>query len=165
MISLSKFKKLNREAQSKLIDKVSQESDNIANSLKSDFKADDNQINALDVYTSITYQSINSDLRKGQKLNMRFQNIVKNIDNVITDNILKQDLIVYRGTGKEDDFNSKGFSSTSIDPYSAYNFARGEDSVLKKYILPKGTNYAFIGGGEKELLLPRDFDLQKYEVK
>lgn len=121
---------------------------------------------ALNEYVSIKYKEINDQLRKGE-VDSKNQKIVDLITSSMENNKLKEDIIVHRGfdNSKKTQNSKKSFTSTSLSKSTANNFSRGGEATLKSYKLPKGTPSAYIGGGEYELLLPPNFDLDKYEIK
>lgn len=165
-----KFRKLNRIRQNKLIQQSEERAIEIQKKLTQNFS--DDEIDALDIYASSSYQDINKYLRDDNYKKEVTEGFIKTLDDTIKDidssmkkNTLEEDLIVYRAIGNEKELkNDKAYKSTSIDPYKA-NIFKKEGGNIMSFKIPKGTNYAYIGGGEKELLLPRDFDLEKYEVK
>ena len=116
---------------------------------------------AFRVYTNTGYISINSALRQGKDFFKHVvseemkERIVKRIESMkkfISEQVLKNDIIVYRAMDKkyieeqvgrlEDSigksFIEKAFASTSPLKKSAEKFYRGEESVLIKYHVPKG---------------------------
>lgn len=148
----------NRAGQVKLIARVNKELNSLDHQLEKNYT--DSEADALDNYVSINYQKINSELRTG-KLSAKNKKIVDTIDLVMEKNILKQDIIVFRAVDPAHIKFNAGFVSTSLSPMTANNFKRGNADIFKLKI-PKGTNYAYIGGGEYELLLPRNLDVTKY---
>jgi hypothetical protein len=154
------FKKLSRTSQVKMLDKVKKELQESVG-LPQNFTS--KEAGFLDTYASIKYQKINGELRSG-KLSAETKKTVSRIDAVLEKNVLKHDIIVYRGTNGSFSSKDKAYTSTSLDVTTASNFSRG-DAKLHAYRIPKGTKAVYIGGGEKELLLPRGFDLNKYKVK
>jgi 8-oxo-dGTP pyrophosphatase MutT (NUDIX family) len=143
-------------------EKLPQFNDNLGKHLTQNFSDEDKD--NLDKYVSIKYKEINGQLRE-DKLSTENKKIVSVIDKVMKKNKLSQDTIVYRGFDSSDVKNQNAFSSTSLDESVAKNFSRGKNPTIKKYVIPKGTPCAYIGGKEYELLLPRNFDLQKFEQK
>lgn len=168
LLKSDKFKKLDRKKQTSLILDSEQEAITKARTLTQNFSSE--EVDDLDLYSSVAYQKINGYLRNPdkedyQKDKSEIDQVIKNIDSAISNNTLEEDLIAYRALNNSKELKSdKAYQSTSLDPYTAYNFKRGEGDIFA-IKLPKGTNYAYIGGGEKELLLPRDMDLSQYIVK
>jgi len=163
LLDSGKFKSKNRVEQTKLIGDAQDHTRKVEKSLTQDF--DDKEIDALDTYVSEKYKDINSYLRKGEKDNPELDKTISLIDSAISKNKLKEDIIVYRSlSGNQELVEDKAFQSTSIDPYTSNTFKTKEGKIYKLKI-PAGTNYAYIGGGEKEMLLPRDLDLTKFIVK
>lgn len=122
---------------------------------------DSKEQDTLDRYVSIDYININSGLRKG-KLNAKLQTIVDKIDIIINNEKTKEEIVVYRGVEPSAiEKSDAAFKSCSISPIVANNFVRGS-AKLFRFKIPKNTNYAYIGGGEGEILFSRDFDLKKY---
>lgn len=148
-----------REAQIKLQDKVMKVAQ--ANAKDLEQTKDSNEQNALDTYASSQYIKINAELRSG-KISKKYEGTIAIIDKVMAENKLKHDMVLYRAVDpsaitKED----LAYKSTSVSPLTANNFKRGS-AELFRFKIPKGTNYAYIGGGEMEVLLPRDFQMKKY---
>lgn len=112
----------------------------------------------LDTYASIKYKEINSQMREG-KVSKENQKIIDSILSSMNKNKLKEDVIVYRGVGGHyDKSNKNSFTSTSTDKEVAKNFARGENSEVREIKVPKGTPVAYMGGAERELILPPNWD-------
>lgn len=154
-------RKLSREGFSKLQDKVKKSLEDADKDLI--ISQDSKDQDTLDKYVSIEYQNINSQLRSG-KVSSDVGKIVANLDKVIQKNKLPRDLIVYRSVEpsaiKEKD---PAFKSTTLSPMIANNFKRRGAEIFR-FKIPKGTPYAYIGGGEKEVLFPRNFQISKYQV-
>jgi hypothetical protein len=157
-----KFKKQDRITQNKLINDCLAETSQIEKNLTQNFSED--EIDALDNYVSISYKDINGYLRKENvDKDEKLDKTIKLIDSAIKKNTLKEDLVIYRSlSGSGELKQDNAFQSASIDPYASYQFMR-DGGKIHKLIIPKGTNYAYIGGGEKEILLPRGLDLSKYK--
>ncbi len=153
------FNRLSRDSKSKMISKV-QKATVIPTDLPQNYTAKESDF--LDTYASIKYQKINGELRSG-KLTTETKTSVSRIDALFDKNVLKKDVIVYRGTNGSFTGKDKAYTSTSVDVLTASNFARG-DAKIHAYRIPKGTKAIYIGGGEKELLLPRNFDINKYKI-
>jgi hypothetical protein len=153
-------KKLNREAQAKLQKKVEKEAIAIAD-LKGYLTSAEEK--AVNIYTSKEYQKINGDLRSG-KMDAKTKAVVDKMDSALKNNVLKRDVIVYRGTNGEFGVD-KAYTSTSTNPLTAGNFARGGQAKIRAYVIPKGTHAIVVGGGEGEIILPRGFDLKKHRIK
>lgn len=157
-VQSGKYAKMPRAAQSKLMAKINQEMAETS-TLPQNFTS--KEVNALDVYASVKYQTINGELRSG-KISKSTQKIVDQLDGAMDKNVLTHDVIVYRGTDGATQTN-KAYTSTTVSAHIANGFAKG--SNISAYRIPKGTKCAYIGGGEKELLLPRGFDLNKHKLK
>ena len=117
-------------------------------------------------YTSSGYKKINTELRTG-KVSKKTEKVVRDMDNILSKNILQEDVIVYRGTNGSFD-SDKAYISTSTSAYNAYGFAYmsgNKGARIEAYRIPKGTKAIWIGNGEKELILPRGFDLKKHRLK
>lgn len=152
-----KIKKMSRTAQGKLMDKV--QAENKVLDLSKNFTAKEEA--ALAKYTSSGYLKINSELRSG-KLSAGTKSVVKTIDSVMDKNVLKHDVIVFRGS--DGSYSSdKAYQSTSTSAYNAYGFSKGGN--IHAYKIPKGTKCVYVGGAENELILPRGFDLNKHKIK
>ncbi len=159
-VQTGSFNRLSRNSKSQMIKKV-QKGSVIPGDLPQNFTAKESDF--LDTYASSKYQKINGELRSG-KLSAETKKSVDRIDAIMDKNVLKKDVIVYRGTDGSFTGKDKAFTSTSVDVLTASNFARG-NAKIHAYRIPKGTKAVFIGGGEKELLLPRNFDINKYKIK
>lgn len=155
-INSGKFRKLSRNSQKKLLIDSAKHKDTM-DVPKLSSKEED----IVDRYTSIEYRKINEQLRSG-KLDRNIKEVVHSLDKIISNNVIKNDIIVYRGTDGKDYGQDRAFISTSLDPSHAYNFA---DGSLKAYLIPKGTNGLYVGGGEDEFILPRGIDLSLFEIK
>lgn len=151
------YKKMSRSAQGKLIKKV--KSENKVPDVPKDYRQKEEA--ALGKYTSSGYQKINGELRSG-KLSASTEKTVDTIDKVMQKNVLKHDIIVYRGTDGSF-ISDKAYISTSTSAYNAYGFAKNGN--IHAYRIPKGTHCAYIGGAENELLLPRGFNINKHKIK
>lgn len=158
-IQSGSYKKLSRASQQKMYDKVKKEIGPVDN-MPQNFTLKESDV--LDVYASSKYQKINGELRSGN-MSAETKKIVSKIDAIMDKNVLKKDIIVYRGTNGSFSSKDKAYTSTSIDPTTANSFSGGGN--IHAYRIPKGTKCVFIGGGEKEMLLPRDFDLSKHKIK
>lgn len=80
------------------------------------------------------------------------------IDKLLSQSELEKGTIVYRGT-KDHPYDNNGFISTSTSPIVAADFGK-----VKAYYIPKGVHALWIGGVEKEMLLPRGINIKKYEL-
>lgn len=80
------------------------------------------------------------------------------IDNLLSQSQLKKGIVVYRGT-KDHPYDNQGYISTSISPIVAADFGK-----VKAYYIPKGVHALWIGGLEKEMLLPKGINIKKYEL-
>lgn len=118
----------------------------------------DEETDALDTYASIKFREINSQMRDG-KISKENKKTVDLILSAMKKNKLKEDVIVYRGVGGNyDKSNKNSFTSTSTDKEVAKNFARGDGSEVREIKVPKGTPVAYMGGAERELILPPNWD-------
>jgi len=165
IISSGKFKKLNRNSQIKVITKFEKQAEQVesALNLKNNRNMTDNDMDALDMYASIEYKNINSYLRgQTNKVGKKTLSAISTINDIFKKNNLESETSVYRGLSGSDILNSlengksfvsKAYTSTSINPYTANSFNR-EDGFMMKINLKKGQPIAYIGGGEKEMLLP-----------
>jgi len=152
-------KKLSREASVKLQKKMEKET--VSNSdIKGKFTASEEK--AIDRYTSIEFKTINGELRSG-KMSAKTKATVAKMDEAMSKNVLKRDVIVYRGTDGSHG-TDKAYTSTSTNPLTAGNFARG-NAKMQAYVIPKGTHVLAIGGGEGEIILSRGFNLGKHKIK
>lgn len=120
--------------------------------------------NALSHYTSSGYITVNEELRSG-KMSAKTKKTVEAMDRVLSKNILKEDVIVYRGTSGKYSGKDAAYTSTSTSVTNASAFARGKDATIRAYRIPKGTKAIWIGSGERELILPRNFDMEKYRIR
>jgi hypothetical protein len=161
LLKEKKFSKLSRTQQIKIITGIEAECLKSMSELKQTFS--DSEAESLDVYASVKYKEINKILREGITPPKSLQKIIKDIDNVFKKNTLEKDIIVFRGTSGIEKIDA-AYKSTSVNLYSAYNFSLGENSTIDAYKIPKGTSFAFIGGGEYEVLLPPNIDLMKYKL-
>lgn len=160
LLKSNKFKTKSRNIQSKLIQQSENEVVSKANDLKQNFNS--KEADALDTYVSFEYKKINPYLRFKSTGDSKLDKVISLIDSAIEKSKLTKDLIVYRSVDNLSDLNGDiAYKSTSLDPYKS-NIFKKEGGSIYRFKIPKGTNYAYIGGGEKELLLPRDFDLYKY---
>jgi len=170
-LSDKSFRKLDRAKQYKLISESEKKSKEKGNKLEQNFS--DKEIEAMDIYASHSYRDINDYLRgdlKDEDENSDYikelKSTIADIDSIIDKHELKEDLVVYRGQDASHGENdNKAYKSTSLDPYTAYNFARGDKPEIKQYIIPKGTKYAYMGGGEKEVIFGRDLDMGKFQTE
>lgn len=156
-----KFNKIKRTDQIKLITGAEVECLKLVSELKQNFS--EKEVESLDVYASIKYKEINDILRKGKEIPKEYKTVINDINNALKKNILENDIVVFRGNSGND-VKDSAYKSTSVNLYSAYNFSVGNNSTINAYKIPKGTNYAFIGGGEYEVLLSQDIDLEKYKI-
>jgi hypothetical protein len=169
--------KLSRDSKAKLMAKFDKQAAKTEESLGlTNRDMTDKEIDALDTYASIDYKNINSYLRgTTPKIDKKLMNVISNIDNVFKKNKLSDDTTVFRGLSGADllndiqpgkTFTSKAYSSTSINPNTAHSFKRN-DGFAMKINLKKGQPIAYIGGGEKEMLLPANtkFRIISHDVK
>lgn len=126
-------------------------------------KVSKKETEALDIYASSKFKEINKEMRDG-KVSEENQKTIDLILSAMDKNKLVEDVIVYRGSGGK--FNSTGdsFTSTSTSEDTAKNFARGVNPKIEKLIVPKGTPAFYLGGGERELLLPPNWEKQKKQT-
>ncbi len=157
-INKGKFKKLSRAGQEKLLKRVEKEVVIYTQKLNVTKPED----TAIDKYISSLYTKINKELRDG-KVSKQTEGIVSKIDAAFLKNTLDKEVIVYRGvTGGFKD-SGGAYVSTSMSVVNAYNFT-GSDGKIIVYKLPKGTPALVLDSYEREVLLPRDLDLSKFEV-
>ena len=128
-------------------------------------------LGALRDYTGTGYVDSNNGLRTGKAPTAAD----KNIDKAIASQTIDRKVVVYRGATKDfptlsegDSFKDDAFMSVSASEDVGLSFARGgvgERRVLMKMNLPKGSNAAFIGSGESELILGRGTSFKVTSVK
>lgn len=158
-------KKLSRDGIIKLNAKIQKTIQNKASDLTNDNLTGE-QVDAVTTYVSEKYKEINNHLRglvptKDKSL----LNTIGHINEAISKNTLKEDMIVYRSVSDDKHLKSdKAFQSVSIDPSVANNFSRIDGSKVYAFKIPAGTNYAYLGGSEKELVLNNKVDLSKYVI-
>lgn len=104
--------------------------------------------------------TINKKLRglSSSPLSKSQTSTINAVDKLLSQSQLKKGIVVYRGT-KDHPYDNNGFISTSTSPIVASDFGK-----VKAYYIPKGEHALWIGGFEKELLLPRGFNIKKYEL-
>lgn len=104
--------------------------------------------------------TINKKLRglSSSPLSKSQTSTINAVDKLLSQSQLKKGIVVYRGT-KDHPYDNNGFISTSTSPIVASDFGK-----VKAYYIPKGEHALWIGGLEKELLLPRGFNIKKYEL-
>lgn len=143
-------------------------------------KVSDAEKSAVSEYQSSAYAPINSYLRTGNAGTMESDKVleyVNAIDNAITNNTAKKNLLLYRGFVSDNDFTPGGefvdnaFVSTSLLENNAVGFTATLDSAQKSYLAeiryPKGKGYlvpSAISGemqDEAEVILKRGM---KYKV-
>lgn len=154
------IRQVNRAAQQKLWDKAEKEA--MIPSIGQNWTRSEE--NALSHYTSSGYITVNEELRSG-KMSAKTKKTVEAMDRVLSKNILKEDVIVYRGTSGKYSGKDAAYTSTSTSVTNASAFARGKDATIRAYRIPKGTKAIWIGSGERELILPRNFDMEKYRIR
>lgn len=121
----------------------------------------DEQKKAVIPYIRGSYD-INVALDKGTPLNDKQRDIVEKLESSMKP--LKKDTKVFMGWvgGKFKDF--KSFKSVTMNIKTAAFFATSSGGI-KAFIIPKGTKVAFGKSIEQEIILPRDFNLEKHEIK
>lgn len=166
-----KFSKFNRKKQQDYVKKLNKKSSQYIQRKeleKFNTNYTEKQSDIIDIYTSQQYKNINKYLRTNEGKKKGFDQIVQTLDKVFQKNTLEHDVSVYRGISdpsfipkQGEIFQQQGYTSTSPNIYDAFNFARGEKAYMVKINAKKGSNAIFIGGGENELLFPRN---SKYKV-
>lgn len=141
----------------------------------------EDQLHALASYSGNGYKEVNDCARRLRKCEKFTAEYIRRIDSAM--HPLPSDVVVWRGVSGKSAFvqrlksgkkiigaviTDKGFTSTSIDPFSGEDFAK---AFLLRIEVPKGTRAVWIGsslgvanssaGGEDELLLARN---GRYEV-
>jgi len=128
------------------------------------------EVEAVLQYTrSDDYADLNSYLRTGQTGNEYFDNETRLLNAAISKTKTTEDMIVWRGiksakvkysVQSSDNYDVTAFTSTSTSRAIAEKFAGdGDDAVIYKITLPKGTNAIDAMGisrkpEEDEILLP-----------
>lgn len=146
--------------------------------------------NAVFVYTTSKYTSINGKLRKGKALNASEKNTVANLDNAMKKSKLSKDTTLYRGTSPEGlginkniremsaadvksligkTIKDSSYTSTSKNQKAADNFSgRGDYKGNVKIVITakKGRkaldvgNNSNFGDREQEVILPRGANIK-----
>jgi 16S rRNA C967 or C1407 C5-methylase (RsmB/RsmF family) len=161
-IKNDKYQKLSRDAKIKLNTKIEKELDTLDKQLAPKFtNLSGKELDIVEEYMSSEYKKINNELRS-KKLSKNTEKIVKFLDELIEKNKAPFDIEVFRSSHFVG--SDLAYTSTSLNPITANSFNRNGTSFFK-LIIPKGTNCFYIGKGEKELLLPRNIDLNKFLVK
>lgn len=118
----------------------------------------DRQRYAITSYSGSQYDIINKAMRKPDK-NKKMLSYAQSLSRDITSGMkpIDSDMTVYRGvkSAKHVVDSSPTFSSTSLSPTTARNFA-GESGHVMKIRLKKGTPVAYTDNvGEREVILPK----------
>jgi hypothetical protein len=126
------------------------------------------ELEALNTYAGAGYLRLNSSLRARRVLPQEWEELLPFLDNATRKAILNRDVVLFRGStattmGKLAPeslvgtiIRDRGFVSTSIDPRAAEDFVRDQTDPLVFEILARsGQHVAFVGGIEREVLLPR----------
>lgn len=114
------------------------------------------------------YKEINNDLRSGKELSPTAANITRNLDQTFASAETTEPIEVYRGLDgkfaasltKGASFVDNGFASTTSSDKVAKSFAGGDDAVVMKISVPKGSKAVSMGNvsdypEEQEILLNR----------
>ena len=131
---------------------------------------------AIKTYSGSTYREINSSLRNQTDLDTDVRSIVNGLDRCLARSVIPHDMTIFRGI--DDDhyietaiqnggtsFVDRGFTSTSINPRTAVNFASKPstpDAAILEIRVKKGQKGGFLNsdlsqvGEEQEILLPRN---------
>lgn len=121
----------------------------------------DEQEKAIRAYASGSHD-LNSGLRTGD-LTERQRHIKDVLDSAFIPS--KKEIVVFRGWYNGKEYRTvKGFCSTSTDVRDAVFFAHLSGG-LAAFRIPKGTPIIFGNKREKELILPRNFNLSKYRIR
>lgn len=133
------------------------------------------EINHLKQYTYSHHHAINESLRGERPMDPAMQREIDTMQGALLKAKIPEDMVVYRGVdttispaearqqiGK--DFINEGFSSTSLDFQTGFQFSGFKDfetpHTVYQFTLPKGLSGGFIDGisgnkGENEMLLPK----------
>jgi hypothetical protein len=127
------------------------------------------ELEALNTYAGAGYLRLNSALRARRDLPQEWEDLLPLLDSATYKAILDRDVVLFRGSAASTMgvmaleslvgtiIRDRGFVSTSIDPHAAEDFVRDQPDPLVFEILARGgQRVAFIGGIEREVLLPRE---------
>ena len=134
-----------------------------------------NSLDAINEYSMGGYQDIN-DFLNGKYPDYKYGNeIIKEIDDAMSNYELKDDIIAFKGTSKNhyeskkigDIINMKMYNSTALNENIAKTFlSEKKNPIMLEIRVPKGTKCLYIGNNssyefESELLLGRNL---KYKI-
>ncbi len=177
-LSSGKYRKLSRDSQGKIFNKIESQSKGSKISLQSMLpKLSSKSADAIAEYVSYgsdTFKDINSSLRYSNydtqdNTKEHVQSLIHAMDDAFKENRTDKDFTVFRGIKNNELLDSitpnstlleKGFSSTSVNPFSAYRFMR--NGFMMKIRVPKGYPAVSANPAEGELLLQRN---TKFKVK
>ena len=154
-----KFEKMSAAAQERLLDAADREATRLSENRNI---YSDNEWDALKAYEGGFYDRINA-AANGTDANQSAKDAVRDLDSALKRRKLTKDIIVWRGSDRAEDTSAR-FISTSTKASIADKFRIGKN--MHAYRIPKGTNYIYTEGkNESEVILPRNFNLNKYKIK
>jgi hypothetical protein len=138
----------------------------------------DKEREAIELYQSSGYRTINGCLRGEEKADSETRGTIKKMDSLLEKSQTKEDVTAYRGVDEKTfeklsgegmkSFQDKGFVSTSLNSGFAKTYAEENGGTIKIEV-PKGTNAYFLNNRylstmkhEHELLLSRG---KTFEIK
>jgi hypothetical protein len=127
------------------------------------------ELEALNTYGGAGYLRLNSALRARRGLPQEWEDLLPLLDSATQKVSLDRDVVLFRGSAATSVgasppemlvgtiIRDRGFVSTSIDPRAAEDFVRDNpDPLVFEIIARTGQRVAFVGGIEREVLLPRN---------
>jgi len=166
IVQSGKWDDLTYKEQDRLLEAVDKHADTLKETL--DMYEKTGVMDALRAYQGSGYKYMNAAAmgkKTGdKKFDAEIKEHMKNLDRAIQMRKTTKDMIVWRGSSKEEK-NSKRYVSVSLSAeVSARGFMSGKH--LHAFRIPKGTPYAYSDRiHEKEMILPRGFKLQDYKIK
>ena len=159
-IQSGKFDKMSYQEQDRLLAAADKE----ASRLKEDrYSYSDSEWEAMGAYQGSGYEQMNdfaSGKTQGDPITRK---LVSDMDKAIARHKLTKDIVVWRGSDKVETKSGR-FVSTSLKASVAEKFHT--DKNLHAYLIPKGTPYLYTERkNEAEVILPRNFDINKYKIK
>lgn len=159
-IQSGKYDKMSYDEQDRLLAAADRE----ASKLKEDRDSyTDAEWDAMGAYQGSGYERMNDYASGKTKGDAQTKALVKEMDSAIARHKLTKDIVVWRGSDKAENTSGR-FVSTSLKASVAEKFHTGKN--MHAYVIPKGTSYLYTERkGEAEVILPRNFNINKYKIK
>ena len=161
-IQSGRFDKMSYAQQDKLLEAADKEASKLTENRTI---YTDKEWDAIKAYEGSHYDRINAAASgtNVSRVHEQTKETIKHLESAVGRRTLKKDIIVWRGSSTEEKTSGR-FFSTSLKASVAKKFSEG--THLHAYRIPKGTKYMYTEAkGEFEVVLPRNFNFNKYKIK